>query len=75
MKPMYCNLCMRNVMPTKKVNWILFIILLVIGILPGILYAFYYLIKPKTLCPICGNDLYKSRADIGKPLWEKKKFF
>lgn len=73
MAPKYCNLCMRHVEPTKRVNWLLFLILLLIGVFPAILYGLYYMIKPRTLCPICGNDVYKSRLEAGKPLWEREK--
>lgn len=51
----YCPLCQRNVEPTKKLNWPIFIILLIIGIVPGLLYFIYYLLKPKKVCPICGT--------------------
>lgn len=51
----YCPLCQRNVEPTKKFNWPIFIILLIIAIVPGILYYIYYLLKPKNVCPICGT--------------------
>jgi len=50
----YCLLCQRNIEPVKKVNWIVFIILLLIGIVPGLIYFAYYLLKPKNRCPICG---------------------
>lgn len=51
----YCPLCERKVEPVKKVNWIVFIILLLIGVVPGIIYFVYYLLKPKTRCPVCGT--------------------
>lgn len=51
----YCPLCDRVVEPTKKFNWPVFIILLILGAFPGILYFIYYLLKPKKICPICST--------------------
>jgi len=56
----YCPLCARKVEPTKKLNWPVFIILLIIGFVPGVLYFIYYLLKPKRVCPICGTKRLQS---------------
>lgn len=51
----YCPLCDRKIEPTKKFNWPVFIIALILGLIPGLLYFVYYLLKPKNACPICGT--------------------
>lgn len=56
----YCPLCERKVEPVKKFNWPVFIILLILGFVPGLLYFFYYLIKPKNRCPVCGTKNLQS---------------
>jgi hypothetical protein len=52
-KIMYCTLCKRDVAATKDYNWLLFILLLCIGIFPGILYFLYFSFKSSNKCPIC----------------------
>jgi len=51
----FCNLCDRNVAATKKFSWAIFLFsaLTVIG---PILYLLWYFVRPRTLCPICGNN-------------------
>lgn len=44
----YCNLCERNVVPSKKLNWFLTII-------TAGWYLLYYFAIQKPECPICGN--------------------
>lgn len=44
----YCELCKRNIEPTKKFNWLAFIFLC------GIFYLPYFMLKSK-MCPICGT--------------------
>lgn len=51
---MYCELCKRDVPGSRKFNWILFIILMALGFVPGIIYCLFYLMKPANKCPICG---------------------
>ncbi len=55
--PKWCNLCKRNVNPTKKFNWLVFFLLC------GLLYLPYYFLKnPK--CPICSGDKFSpAKAD------------
>ncbi len=50
----YCNNCKQMVEPTKKWSVVFLLILLVLGILPGILYLIYVLFKAKR-CPICNS--------------------
>ncbi|KLU66040.1 hypothetical protein DEAC_c20790 [Desulfosporosinus acididurans] len=45
----YCELCKRNVEPTKKFNWLVFIFMC------GIFYLPFYWMKKKG-CPICGTS-------------------
>ena len=50
----YCQACQQNVAPVKKfsVGWFLLWCLSLIG---GFVYIFYYLLKKKNICPICGG--------------------
>lgn len=45
----YCHACKRNVTPSKKFNWLVFIFLC------GLFYLPVYLLKSKK-CPICGGS-------------------
>jgi hypothetical protein len=58
----WCNLCNRNVVPTKKFNWLLFIFLC------GIFYLPYYWFFKKETCPICEADNFGSprQSEMGK---------
>lgn len=60
--PMWCNLCNRNIVPGKKFNWLVFILLCGLFYLPV-----YWLQKNK--CPICGGVNFgpARAADIAKP--------
>ena len=59
--PVWCNLCNRNVVPTKDFNWLVFIFLC------GVCYVPYYIMK-KAVCPICkGTNFGPAKPDqIGK---------
>lgn len=49
----YCPNCKRAVVPYRKVNvWIL-VILLLLGIVLGVVYLLYCLVKAPDACPIC----------------------
>ena len=55
--PNYCNLCNRNVVPTKEFNWLLFIFLCGCFYLP-----FYWMAEKK--CPICaGTNFGPAKSD------------
>jgi hypothetical protein len=55
--PLWCNLCKRNVVPTKKFNWLVFIFLC------GIFYLPVYLLQAKK-CPICqASSFSPAKAD------------
>ena len=55
--PAYCNLCHRNVVPTKVFNWLLFIFLC------GIFYLPFYLMQ-EARCPICqGTSFGPAKAE------------
>ena len=57
----WCPVCKREVMPTKKMNWTLFLIgIIFLGIITLVAIIEYILKKP-TICPICGYDLHKQR--------------
>lgn len=56
-EPTYCVTCKRKTMPSRGhfVAWA-FILLLILGVIPGIIYLIYYYMKDLR-CPICkGND-------------------
>lgn len=62
--PKFCLLCSRNVIPTKNFNGVVFLILFLLGIIPGILYLIYYLFKSSS-CPICKSTSFgPQRADM-----------
>ena len=48
----YCQNCERMVEPKKHFSGGLLLVLLCLGVIPGILY---YLIKPST-CPMCNSQ-------------------
>lgn len=53
----YCPYCQQMVKPTKKINWIIFLILfLCFGI--GVLYLLYCLFLKSPQCPICGGSKF-----------------
>lgn len=60
--PNWCNLCNRNVIARKKVNW------LAVIFLAGIFYLPYYWLIKKKKCPICTGDSFgPARAhEMGK---------
>ncbi len=47
----YCPSCKRNVRTESKINWILFLILCCIFIIPGIIYLIWGYLSRR--CPIC----------------------
>ena len=51
----YCKYCKREVKGTKKFNWIIFILGLLLFGVPGLIYLLWYMIKRSTKCPICGG--------------------
>ncbi|MDI6708274.1 MAG: hypothetical protein QME47_04215 [Candidatus Thermoplasmatota archaeon] len=59
----YCGFCKRFVTPKKDINWVLFIILLIIGVIPALVY---YCIK-KMSCPIRNSTNW-----VPPPLEEKE---
>lgn len=59
MKVMYCSLCEKRVPATKKFSWPMFLLFCLTGI-GGIVYLiWYFIMKKKNKCPICGNKLTK----------------
>ena len=50
----YCRNCGQFVAPTKGVNWIVLIILLIFFFIPGLIYFFWKAGKGGK-CPICGG--------------------
>jgi hypothetical protein len=59
--PKFCNLCNRNVVPVKKINWLVFIFLC------GLFYMPFYFFKSKK-CPICEAKNFgpAKASEIGK---------
>ena len=55
--PKFCMLCNRNVIPAKKFNGVVFLILFILFIIPGIFYLIYYLAKTES-CPICKSTSF-----------------
>lgn len=57
----YCPECQQNRYLTMDINWIIFIILLILGVILGLIYLLYcYMVKQK--CPVCGT-----KADLMEP--------
>lgn len=52
---MYCPQCHENRMTTMDINWIICIILLLLGVVLGIVYLLYCYIE-KRRCPVCGTS-------------------
>ncbi len=54
----YCKYCAQQVEPTKKINWLL---LLVMCAITGgswlFIYVLYYFLFKSKVCPICGGKL------------------
>jgi len=51
----YCPQCQQNRYCDMKINWIIFIILLILGIVLGVIYLLYCYLK-KQKCAVCGTD-------------------
>jgi len=51
----YCGNCKRWVTPKREMSVLALVILLILGIIPGIIYLIYYLLKPK-VCPMCNSQ-------------------
>jgi len=53
-----CVLCGERVMPRKKTSFsvIIFILLLMLWIIPGLLYLGYCMSKSREVCPNCGGE-------------------
>lgn len=49
---MYCPTCGQNRITTVKINWIIAVILLLLGILFGVIYIAYCFME-KAQCPVC----------------------
>ena len=56
---MFCELCQREVGTTKKFNWIIFIIGLLLFGVGGIAYLIYYFMFAPKICNICGSKKLK----------------
>ena len=66
----YCVTCKRKTIPTRggfHIAWV--IILLILGVLPGIIYIVYYYLKDLQ-CPRCGNKNWGSPDDFNNELSE-----
>jgi hypothetical protein len=49
-----CPHCQKDVLPMKHFSVFWFVVLLILGILPGALYLVHYAVK-RPYCPICKN--------------------
>ena len=56
--PLKCAWCSEQVIPTKEINWFIFITLLLLGVVGVLIYMMYWAGKPWTLCPLCAGDVY-----------------
>jgi len=56
----YCKNCEQMVGPQKDFSLIIFIILFILGFLPGIIYLIYSILKKET-CPICNSTNWGTR--------------
>ena len=52
----YCLLCQRNVQLSKNFNWGIFLASWLLFGVGGIIYIIWYVIKPATVCPLCGTN-------------------
>lgn len=52
---MYCPTCGCNRMTEVKINWIIAIILLLLGVILGVVYIVYCFVE-KQQCPVCGTN-------------------
>lgn len=62
---MQCNSCGKDVMPTKKFNWFIFILGFVTFGIISFIYLIYYMTKDNKVCPVCGDNVYgEKKYDI-----------
>ncbi len=52
---MYCPTCGTNRMTELKINWIIAVLLLLLGIVLGVIYIVYCAVE-KQQCPVCGTN-------------------
>ncbi len=52
---MYCPQCGTNRLVEPKINWIIAIILLILGVIFGVIYILYCYLEKKQ-CPVCGTN-------------------
>ena len=51
----YCPMCQKNVSTDTQINWIIFILLLILGVILGVIYLIYCLCSSShRKCGICG---------------------
>lgn len=52
---LFCPTCQKNVIASLRINWLIFIILLILGIVLGIIYLVYcFMSSSHRKCSICG---------------------
>ena len=49
----YCPYCKRMVRPIKYISWGWFVLLVILGVLPGVLYLLLWVLFKRRECPIC----------------------
>ncbi|MDR3206296.1 MAG: hypothetical protein LBT41_04295 [Candidatus Methanoplasma sp.] len=49
----YCPNCGRNTYVEVKINWIIFIVLLICGVLLGLVYLVYCFAAKTKVCEVC----------------------
>ena len=56
-----CLQCRSNVIPEGAINWLLFIVFLLLCLPVGIIYLIVQSGKPKA-CPVCGSTRFENQA-------------
>ncbi len=59
----HCRNCEQNVNPEGRVNWLIFTVLFLFAVVPGLVYLVYCLIIKSPTCPTCGDTNFGPPAD------------
>ncbi len=53
----YCPQCGKNQYTKADINWIIFIVLLILGVILGLVYLVYCTVAKSPKCEVCGNTI------------------